>query len=179
MHRDPPAADRRVDAPPRIRIEPLGAADLPRVQALARRIWPECFAGILPPHSIVPLVDAIYDLETLHADLHQRQHRFWIVRVDGEDAGYVAAYRDGPRLWIKKLYLLEACRGLGLGKRLIATALEAFPGVDTLSLYVNDANLPAIAFYRAQGFTAEAHVPVSMGPFDFHDYVMTRPVARG
>jgi ribosomal protein S18 acetylase RimI-like enzyme len=159
-------------------IERIGGADLPRVQALAQRIWPECFAGILPPDHIDAIVEQVYDLETLHADISERHHIYWIAQVDGEDAGYASAYLEDERVWIKKLYLLDTCRGLGLGKRLIATVLAAFSGAASVGLYVNDGNVSAIGFYRAQGFTVEALVPVRMGPFDLHDYVMARPVAN-
>lgn len=148
--------------------------ELPRVQALARDIWPECFAGILPPDRIGPMVEAIYALDTLRDDLQVRGHRYWLAQVDGNDAGYVSAYPEGTRLWLKKLYLRQTCRGKGTGKALIATVLKAFPEARELALYVNDGNAPAIAFYQAQGFEIEATVPVRMGPFDFTDHIMRK-----
>ncbi|MFT3996388.1 MAG: GNAT family N-acetyltransferase [Asticcacaulis sp.] len=148
--------------------------DLSRVKALAERIWPECFAGILPVERIAPMVAEIYALDTLRADVTERGHRYWIAQLDDQDVGYVSAYRDGDRLWLKKLYLLDVCRGHGTGKRLVATVLDAFAGARELALYVNDGNAPAIAFYRAQGFEIEATVPVRMGPFDFVDHIMRK-----
>jgi ribosomal protein S18 acetylase RimI-like enzyme len=68
---------------------------------------------------------------------------------------------------------------MGVGKRLTAAAVSAFPGVSSIGLYVNNGNSPAIGFYRAQGFAVEAEVPVRMGPYDFIDFVMARPVASG
>lgn len=165
-----------MSGPGPIHIEEIGAADLPRVRALAERIWPECFAGILPAERIGPMVADIYAIETLAADMAERGHVYWIARVDGRDVGYASAYREAGCLWIKKLYLLESCRGLGLGKRLIATAVAAFPGCTFLRLYVNDGNTPAIGFYESQGFAIEEHVPVQMGPFEFRDYVMAKPL---
>lgn len=148
--------------------------DLPRVQALARDIWPECFAGILPPERIGPMVEAIYALDTLRDDVQVRGHRYWLAQVDGHDVGYVSAYPEGARLWLKKLYLRHTCRGKGTGKALIATVLKAFPDARELALYVNDGNAPAIAFYHAQGFEIEATVPVRMGPFDFTDHILRK-----
>jgi diamine N-acetyltransferase len=158
----------------RVSIERIDESGLSRVQALARRIWPECFAYLQPQVDVSRMVEEIYHLDTLRDDMRARSHQYWVVQVDGEDAGYASAYRDGDRLWIKKLYLLESSRGLGLGKRLIDTALAAFAGVAATSLYVNDGNLPAIAFYRSQGFEIESSGPVRMGPFQFRDHVMTR-----
>jgi ribosomal protein S18 acetylase RimI-like enzyme len=155
-------------------IIPVEASELGRVRDLAERIWPECFAGILPAERIGPMVAEIYADTTLIADLVERGHLYWIAQRNGADVGYVSAYREKTRVWIKKLYLLASCRGSGLGKRLLATALAAFPDSASVGLYVNDGNAPAIAFYKAQGFVVEQHVPVKMGPFSFHDYVMAK-----
>lgn len=165
-----------VSSPPQIAIIPAGPGDLPRIEAMARIIWPEAFAGILPADRIGPMLDAIYAQPTLSADIAVRGHDYCIATVDGADAGFVSAYREGGRLWIKKLYLFRWARGLGLGKRLIATAMERHPGSTELALYVNNGNAPAIAFYRSQGFDVEAEVPVRMGPFDFTDFIMVRPL---
>ena len=87
----------------------------------------------------------------------------------------MSAYRDAGRVWIKKIYVLDSARGLGLGKALIETAHGHFGSELPVALYVNDGNEGAIGFYRSQGFEIEATVPVHMGPFDFTDHVMVRP----
>jgi ribosomal protein S18 acetylase RimI-like enzyme len=157
-----------------VAIFPIGAAQLPRVRTLAYEIWPEAYAGILPADRIPGMLAEIYDLATLTADIAARDHRYWFATVDGRDAGFVSAYIDEGRVWIKKLYVLGAIRGLGLGKRLMATAVAAFPDASSVGLYVNDGNAPAIGFYEAQGFAVEKRVPVRMGPYDFTDFVMAR-----
>ncbi|MBK8084443.1 MAG: GNAT family N-acetyltransferase [Devosia sp.] len=157
-------------------IIPIGAADLFRVADLAQRIWPEAFAGILPAERIPGMLAEIYAPETLAADIAERGHQYWLARRAGADVGFASAYRADGRVWVKKLYLLAEARGLGLGKALIATA-RAHCGPDLpVALYVNDGNAPAIAFYRSQGFEIERHEPVRMGPYDFTDYVMLKPV---
>ena len=156
-------------------ISPIAADALPRVADLANRIWPEAFAGILPADRIPGMLAEIYALETLEADITERGHQYWIATHDGRDVGFASAYRAEGRVWIKKLYLLAQTRGQGLGKALIAAARAHFgPGLP-VALYVNDGNAAAIAFYRSQGFTVEKHVPVQMGPYQFHDYVMLKP----
>jgi ribosomal protein S18 acetylase RimI-like enzyme len=97
--------------------------------------------------------------------------------MDASDAGFVSAYREGDRVWIKKVYVLASLRGLSLGKRLIETAVSAFPGAGSVALLVNDGNAKAIGFYNSQGFAAEASVPVRMGGFDYTDYLMAKPLA--
>lgn len=161
---------------PEIDIAKVGQGQLHRVRDLAHAIWPECFAGIIAAELIPGMLAEIYAPETLEADLVERGHVYWLVTVDGVDAGYGSAYRSGGRLWIKKLYLLARYRKLGLGKRLLATALAEFHGATSMGLYVNDGNAPAIAWYEAQGFAVEERVPVQMGPYRFTDFVMAKPL---
>jgi ribosomal protein S18 acetylase RimI-like enzyme len=156
-------------------ILPIELPDLPRVAALAHRIWPEAFAGILPADRIPGMLAEIYDLQALQSDISERRHQYWLAVHDGRDLGFASAYRAEGRVWIKKLYLLAEARGLGLGKALIATARAHFGEGLPVALYVNDGNAPAIAFYRSQGFEIESHVPVQMGPYQFTDYVMLKP----
>lgn len=156
----------------------IGKRDLPRVRSLAQQIWPEAYAGILPADRIQPMVDEIYGLGTLAADIDERGHCYWLATVDGGDAGFASAYREADRVWIKKLYVLTKARGTGLGKKLMAAAIAAFPNATSVGLYVNNGNVPAIGFYRAQGFIVESEVPVRMGPFEFTDFVMARPIGQ-
>ncbi|HYF07444.1 MAG TPA: GNAT family N-acetyltransferase [Acetobacteraceae bacterium] len=86
--------------------------------------------------------------------------RAWILREGGEaigflvlTLGYSVEYggRDG---FIDDLYLVPATRGRGLGRWLVATAIEqaATLGIGTLHLEVEVGNDPAEALYRAAGF---------------------------
>lgn len=155
-------------------IEKIDKTQLPRVQKLAQIIWPECFAGILDEALIPQMVEKIYDLQTLEEDILLRQHIYWICSINGKDVGYVSAYIEGARLWIKKLYLAKETRGLGIGKAMIETAKAQFRGAKSMALYVNDGNLPSIAFYKSQGFAIVETTPVIMGGFEFTDYVMEK-----
>ena len=155
-------------------ITRASAADLPRVRDLAYRVWPATYAPILGAEKVGPMLEQIYALETLEADMTEDGHVYWLAANDGGDLGFVSAYREPGRVWIKKLYVLDSARGLGLGKALIATA-QGHLGADVpVALFVNDGNAAAIGFYRAQGFEIETSVPVRMGPFDFIDHVMVR-----
>jgi diamine N-acetyltransferase len=155
-----------------VTIFPIGTDELQRVRALAYDIWPEAYAGILSADRIPPMLAEIYSLETLAADMTERSHRYWLATVAGEDAGFASAYREEGRVWIKKLYVRSTVRGLGLGRRLIETAVAAFPEAGSVGLFVNNGNASAIGFYRSQGFAVEAEAPVRMGQYDFTDLVM-------
>ncbi|MEO5755342.1 MAG: GNAT family N-acetyltransferase [Mesorhizobium sp.] len=159
---------------PKADIARVEEADLPRVRALALVIWPAHYAPLIGGHLIPAMVADMYSLETLNADVRDREHIYWIASIDGKDVGYASAYFKSGRLWIKKLYLLPATRGFGVGKRFIEEIRSYFGRAHPQSLYVSDRNETAIAFYKSQGFQVESLEPVQMGPYQFEDYVMTR-----
>lgn len=120
------------------------------------------------------MVEDIYAIATLAADIDERGHQYWLATIGDRDVGYVSAYFEGGRVWIKKLYVLSETRGSGLGKALIKTVVNRFGSELPIALNVNDGNHAAISFYKSQGFEVERHVPVRMGPYDFHDFVMVK-----
>jgi GNAT superfamily N-acetyltransferase len=155
-------------------IMQINESDLHRVRELALVIWPAHYAPLIGAHLIPAMVADMYSLETLKADVGDRVHLYWIASVDGKDVGYASAYFKGDRLWIKKLYLLPAARGVGLGKRFIEEIRNHYGREHQQALYVSDRNETAIAFYKSQGFAVESLEPVQMGPYHFEDFVMVR-----
>ena len=55
-------------------------------------------------------------------------------------------------IWIEDLYLREAARGLGLGRRVLDVITARYPNA-IFRLEVEDDNLPAVHTYRKNGFT--------------------------
>jgi len=160
-----------------LRVRKIGADELEIVRELALMIWPKCYRNIIGPDRVDAMLAVLYSTDNLLSEMQDDGHVFWIVRVADTDVGYASAYVDGERLWLKKLYVRDDYRGLGLGKALIETVLDHFhtPGhTQDLALYVNRDNTPAIDYYLRSGFQIEAEVPVQMGPYGFTDFVMQR-----
>ncbi len=85
---------------------------------------------------------------------------FWLAEgMAGEPVGYIqlcegyAAWRGQRTLIVSNLYLDEATRGTGLGRRLMreAARFAAARGITRMELHVGDWN-PARHFYEAIGF---------------------------
>ncbi|MGA9658938.1 MAG: GNAT family N-acetyltransferase [Asticcacaulis sp.] len=164
---------------PTVKIRRIGVEDLEVVRELALVIWPKCYRNIIGPDRVDGMLAVLYDADTLEREMLEQEHVFWVVRVNNVDVGYAAAHRDGQRLWLKKLYVRDDYRGMGLGKALMDTALEHFQATDPdgtreLALNVNKDNTPAINYYLRSGFQVEAEVPVQMGPYGFTDYIMQK-----
>lgn len=154
-------------------IRKIDVAELPRVQMLAHIIWPACFHIFLSEKQIGAMLDSIYSIDALTQEIQDQNHQFWLASADGRDVGFASAYRDNDTIWIKKLYILPEMHGKGLGRALIKAAQEYF-SLQKLALYVNEHNNPAVESYRRMGFTIKEKVPVTMGPYEFRDYVMVR-----
>jgi GNAT superfamily N-acetyltransferase len=158
-------------------IRKIGADELEVVRELALAIWPGCYRNIIGPDRVDAMLAVLYATDALEKEMVEHGHVFWVARFDDRDVGYASAYRDGDRLWLKKLYVRDDHRGHGIGKALTDTALEHFgDGARQLTLYVNRDNRPAIDYYLRSGFTIAAEVPVTMGPYDFTDYMMQRDI---
>ncbi len=158
-------------------IRQIGVDELEIVRHLALIIWPGCYRNIIGPDRVDAMLAVLYATEALEHEMVDQGHVFWLARYGDLDVGYASAYIEGERLWLKKLYVRDDHRGLGIGKALIDMALEHFGDApNELALYVNKDNSPAIAYYLRSGFTQEAEVPVIMGPYEFSDYIMRRNI---
>jgi ribosomal protein S18 acetylase RimI-like enzyme len=158
-------------------IRKIGVDELEIVRELALAIWPGCYRNIIGPDRVDAMLAVLYATDALEKEMVGEGHVFWIARYNDLDVGYASAYRDGDRLWLKKLYVRDDHRGYGIGKDLTSAALDHFgAGATKLTLYVNRDNKPAIDYYLRSGFSIAAEVPVTMGPYDFTDYMMQRDI---
>ena len=158
----------------RLAITPAAADDILVVIALAHRIWPVAYAGILTPEQIANMLERIYSPENLEGEMGQG-HRFWIAYHGESPAGFVSGYRENQDIiWIKKIYVDPAVQGSGIGKQLIQTIISAFSPAREIKLLVNPHNIPAHRYYTHQGFIKIGEKPVKMGDWDFNDFVFAR-----
>jgi L-amino acid N-acyltransferase YncA len=90
----------------------------------------------------------------------------WVVEAQGRVIAWLSfsdfygrpAYRHTAEL---SIYLDEAARGQGLGKALLAAALDAAPGlgIDTVLGFVFGHNEPSLRLFRGFGFADWGNLP--------------------
>ena len=91
------------------------------------------------------------DLHGEEEDLHYvsgvmlPNNEVWVAEAGGTPVGFVAFARG----WVNHLYVAPAFQRRGLGRRLLELAKASCPA---LQLWAFEANAPAIAFYRREGF---------------------------
>lgn len=93
--------------------------------------------------------------DDLRAALHRPECSVWVLRVDGEQAGYFELVREGDSSEIAYFGLLPGFTGRGLGGHLLSTAIgQAFED-GAARVWVHTCNLDAPAAlenYKRRGF---------------------------
>ncbi len=137
------------------------AADAPAMAALHHSVWCTTYDAIAPAEAVA-ILDLGHRLRGWQAMLADPDRKAWLVEGAGETLGLVAigppgapefAALPGPVGEIRHLYVAESARRLGLGRRLLGTALEslAAQGCATAALGVVRQNYAARLFYAEQG----------------------------
>ena len=157
----------------------LSPPSLARIRKIASSIWPETFRSILSPEQISYMMEMMYAPDVMKKEL-ENGYSFTILKIHGEDAGYVVTSpspEEEKVLLLHKLYLLSCHHGKNIGGTMLAyvekTAKEM--GCRKISLHVNRKNLRAIKCYTRNGYTVEKELctPIGRG-FFMDDYIMVK-----
>ena len=135
-----------------IEVRPVEARDVPAVLELVAEVLGEFGLqfGIGSPTD-----DQLRHLPTSYT---YAGGAFWIALRDGELLGTAGVYPVEDRMYeLRKMYLRPASRGLGIGTRLLDTAVEwtRARGGTHLVLDTIEEMTRAIAFYEAHGFVRD------------------------
>ena len=88
------------------------------------------------------------------SDLQAANVTVWVARVDGAAAGMVAAVEHHEWVEVKRLFVDETARGLGLGRRLMEAVHAWARGrdVSTVRLETGPLNDAALHLYASMGY---------------------------
>jgi ribosomal protein S18 acetylase RimI-like enzyme len=149
----------------------------------------ETYAGTLERADVLDHCDVEHGEPRYAAWLKTPDYRLWLAEVEGgAPVGYaVLGPSDLPipttvqDLELKRIYLLHRFEGMGVGRRLMETAVEAAmtAGARRLLLGVYDENHRALAFYARQGFTEAGRKAFIIGSTTYDDLVLGRPLQTG
>jgi ribosomal protein S18 acetylase RimI-like enzyme len=161
------------------RIEPIAEADFETLARLGETIWRAHYSRIIGLAQIDYMLAGRYAPDKLRAYLGADDRWLEILRLDGRPVGYCShALSATPgEMKLEQLYLLEECRGKGLGSLMLrhVEARARQRGCRVLMLTVNKQNADSIAVYRKSGFTVREEAVFDIGNgFVMDDYVMEK-----
>lgn len=137
-------------------VRTAGAADLEAISQLLGETWHATYDHIYGAERVSEITRSWHSVEALRPRINRLNSEF-LVADDGTRLGgmaYAAATAgDGKMVVLHQLYVRPGCQRQGIGRDLLAEISDCFPTARTLRLEVEEANTPAIDFYRAHGFT--------------------------
>lgn len=160
-------------------IVPATEEHLPALIELAGVIWRQHYPGIISHAQIDYMLDRMYSLATLRAELRYQGIQFWRLLVGAQFAGFASLgpQPDPSVMKLHKCYLRPALHGRGHGSRLIQHCERAARqrGARRLILAVNKRNTKAVTAYQRNGFViGESVITDFGGGFVMDDYVMAK-----
>jgi len=169
-----------------VTIRACVAGDERALALVGKATFLETYAGTLERADLLHHCDIEHGEPRYAAWLKTPGYRLWLAEVEGgAPVGYaVLGPVDLPiettvrDMELKRIYLLHRFEGLGVGRRLMDTALEAAAktSASRLLLGVYGENRRALAFYARHGFTEAGHKTVAIGSTVYDDLVLGRPL---
>lgn len=138
------------------------------VQKIAHITWPKTFSETLTPSQIDYMLEWMYDLDALEAQVTDKNHIFLLAEEDGKFVGFCSYELNSAntgKVKIHKLYLLPDVQRKGIGRKLIAEVglIAQKHAYEFIYLNVNRFNLKAIQAYLAMGFYESKREVIDIG----------------
>ena len=165
--------------PTEARLEAITEADFETLAQLGEKIWREHYAKIISMAQIMYMLSGRYAPENLRSYLNAEDRWLNLLKLGETAVGYCSysTTASPAEMKLEQLYLLEECRGKGLGFMMLShvedQARKLRLGV--LMLQVNKLNADSIAFYQKAGFTIREEAAFDIGNgYVMDDYVMEK-----
>lgn len=152
------------------------AGDIAATAALAAAIWREHYPQIIGEEQVEYMVEKFQSVSAMESQLTEGYLYFQILG-DGVLRGYFSVQTRGDSLFLSKIYVEKAARGLGLGRfgmeQIEALAREK--NLSSISLTVNKHNSNTIAAYENMGFSKIEPIVIDIGNgFVMDDWKMVK-----
>ncbi|MBO7266265.1 MAG: GNAT family N-acetyltransferase [Bacteroidaceae bacterium] len=158
-------------------IRKASVMDIPVIREMAAVVFPDTYRDILSPDQIDYMMNWMYSEESLHKQMAEDGHMYYIAYCGEEAVGYLSIQPEEEGVYhLQKLYVMGSCRGKRLGRQLFEYAImsikERHPANCQMRLNVNREN-KALTFYEKMGMTKveEGDFPIGNGYY-MNDYIM-------
>jgi RimJ/RimL family protein N-acetyltransferase len=150
------------------------ASNAQLIRELAEIIWRKHYPAIIGEIQVEFMLNKMYSIETLHAQLEERKQLFYILVEDEKPIGFIGIeLLDSKSAFIHKFYLLQTKQRKGSGTHAFQLILNQFLELKEIRLQVNRQNYQAINFYFKMGFVIEQVADFDIGDGYFmNDFIM-------
>ncbi len=145
-----------------------------QLEKLAKEIWNQHFVSLIGQGQVDYMLDKFQSFNPIKEHISNGMN-YYIINVDGENAGYCGFKKDENRVFLSKLYIKLEYRGNGFSGILLKKVKEfaAKNNLDAVYLTVNKHNDDTIAIYKHIGFEIIDTVVTDIGNgFVMDDYIM-------
>lgn len=154
--------------------------EIKQVACLANEIWKEYYTELLETGQIEYMLDRFQSTEVIRYQITEEKYRYFIADDHSKYIGYCALKEDNNKndLFLSKFYVRKDCRGQGVGKQMLAFAINQFSSNSetTVWLTVNKQNEASIAAYKKCGFYIVGELVADIGNgFVMDDYRLECP----
>ena len=159
-------------------------ADAQALSDIAKATFSETFGHLYPAEDLEPFLDDVYAPQRIRAELADPAKAAWLVEVDGVAVGHAfAGPCDLPHDEVtptcgelKRLYLLKAHQGGGVGPRLFDTALDWLQAGGARRLWVGvwSENGGAQRLYERHGFKKVGEYEFPVGRVRDREFILSR-----
>lgn len=158
--------------------------DAQALSEIGKATFAETFGRLYPAEDLAEFLEAAYGLERTKKDLADPRKASWIVEEDGKVVGYAlagpcelphpdVAPGDGE---LKRLYLLNAHQGGGVGSRLLAEVLGWLEARGSKRIWIGvwSENHGAQRLYSRAGFKKVGEYEFPVGRVRDQEFIMLR-----
>ena len=146
-----------------------------QVAKLAKDIWNQHYLPMIGNEQVDYMLDKFQSESAIEQQIAEGYKYYIILDKENEnqiESGYFSIKDKGEKLFLSKLYVLDYCRGKGIGKQGINFIKSSFDN-PVIQLTVNKNNSDSIAFYKKVGFKIVDDVVTDIGNgFVMDDYIM-------
>jgi len=174
-----------LDGPLETRLRPAGPEDAEALALVAQATFLEAYAGLVPVADMLAHLEANNSAQAFRNEL-AKGGRAWLVEAaeTGAPLGFalltpsVLPDPEPGDIELKRIYLLDRCKGQGLAQKMLDAVIDAAHGHTRLVLGVNRDNARAQGFYRKSGFDLYGTRSFTVGARVFDDFLFAKPLEQ-
>lgn len=149
---------------------------------VAEKAWMETYENLLPKGQPEYMIEKFQSPPAVKEQMASQGYIYRLILGDGVPGGFVGyapGYEGRNEIFLSKLYLLPALKGIGAARKALnLVEAEAHRlGYPSIRLTVNKGNTHAYEVYRHWGFEAVESTVTDIGSgYVMDDYIMVKPV---